>query len=59
MPNKAALLGGLYCLTMAKKKKRETTSEVKIDFLIQKGKEYAKDLVKKATQWELDFKSKA
>lgn len=41
-----------------KRKKKDTASESKLEFLIQKGKEFSEDLIKKATQWELSFKSK-
>jgi very-short-patch-repair endonuclease len=41
---------------MARKKKGNSDS--KVDFLTEKGKEFAKDLRKKATQWELEFHKK-
>ncbi len=40
------------------KKKRKCNSDERVDFLTGKGKEFAKDLRKKATQWELDFLQK-
>lgn len=41
---------------MAKRKKKPTND--KIDFLTEKGKEFAKDLRKRATEWELEFLKK-
>lgn len=50
----SVFLGGFYFCIMAKKKKSKKGN----DFLIQKGKEFSKDLIKNATKWELSFKTK-
>lgn len=51
-------MGGLYCLTMAKKRKKKECHSERVAFLEMKGKEFAADLTKKATKWELAFKKK-
>lgn len=38
-----------------RKSKKKISDRSKLDFLIQKGKEFARDLRKKATPWELEF----
>lgn len=39
-------------------KKKNTTTESKISFLIEKGKEFSLDLIKRATPWEKEFMKK-
>lgn len=43
---------------MGKRKKRKCSSDLRVEFLIEKGKEFSADLIKKATKWEIDFKKK-
>ena len=35
-----------------------TKGQTRVQFLTEKGKEFAKDLTEKATRWELEFKAK-
>lgn len=46
-------MGGLYCLIHFM-----TKGQTRVQFLTEKGKEFAKDLTAKATRWELEFKAK-
>lgn len=39
-------------------KKKASKSDSRVQFLIEKGKEFSKDLIAKATKWELVFKIK-
>lgn len=39
-------------------KRKKGNSDTRVDFLTEKGKEFSKDLIKKATKWELNFKIK-
>lgn len=48
-------MGGFYFLNYMPKKKIDIE---KVKFLEDKGKEYSKDLIKKATKWELLFLEK-